>query len=325
MTPGARSAGAEVLGKRVAGDVSFSAGARGSEGTCVTVLETTVRLMAAPRARALLVLGFRDIDAACRARCARICSVTAIGGADLAARAPRIVNALASVRPAARLLQSLAGIAPDRRPPRLASETFQAWWRRRPPRSDGRPLILWFDTLTNYFHPEVGSRGRECARASRLPRRGASVDVLWPSLVRFRASRPRARIPRRRVRDTRRHRDRPVFNRRAGTELLRGVPRRSGRVGRRQADCEDRRRSDGTVHELREQVEVLSLMGDITCEGDKHNVHAHVVIGKADATAHGGHLFAGHVRPTLEIVMTELPAHLHRRFDPKTGLNLIGS
>ena len=33
----------------------------GSEGTCVTVLEATVRLMEAPRARALLVLGFRDI------------------------------------------------------------------------------------------------------------------------------------------------------------------------------------------------------------------------------------------------------------------------
>jgi FAD/FMN-containing dehydrogenase len=36
----------------------------GSEGTCVTVLEATVRLMEAPRARALLVLGFRDIYAA---------------------------------------------------------------------------------------------------------------------------------------------------------------------------------------------------------------------------------------------------------------------
>src|SRR5688572_4079500 len=36
----------------------------GSEGTCVTVLDATVRLMEAPRARTLLVLGFRDIYAA---------------------------------------------------------------------------------------------------------------------------------------------------------------------------------------------------------------------------------------------------------------------
>jgi FAD/FMN-containing dehydrogenase len=33
----------------------------GAEGTCVTVLEATVRLMEAPGARALLVLGYRDI------------------------------------------------------------------------------------------------------------------------------------------------------------------------------------------------------------------------------------------------------------------------
>ncbi|MGH9309686.1 MAG: FAD-binding and (Fe-S)-binding domain-containing protein [Vicinamibacterales bacterium] len=76
--------------------------------------------------------------------------------AELAARAPRVVNAFASVRPAARLLQSLAGIAPDRRLPRFAPETFQAWWRRHPPRSEGRRLVLWSDTFTNYFYPEVG-------------------------------------------------------------------------------------------------------------------------------------------------------------------------
>jgi uncharacterized protein len=35
-----------------------------------------------------------------------------------------------------------------------------------------------------------------------------------------------------------------------------------------------------------EQVEVLSLLGDITRDGDGHTIHAHVVIGKADATAH---------------------------------------
>jgi predicted DNA-binding protein with PD1-like motif len=35
---------------------------------------------------------------------------------------------------------------------------------------------------------------------------------------------------------------------------------------------------------------VLSLVGDITVENDKPKVHAHVVVGKADATAHGGHV-----------------------------------
>jgi uncharacterized protein len=74
---------------------------------------------------------------------------------------------------------------------------------------------------------------------------------------------------------------------------------------------------------IAEQVEVLSLVGDITLDGGQHKVHAHVVLGKADATAHGGHLVEGQVRPTLEILLTETPAHLRRRFDSESGLALI--
>ena len=76
--------------------------------------------------------------------------------AELASRAPRLVNVLASIRPASRILQSTVGIAPDRQMPRFATDTFQAWMRRHPPRSEGRPLVLWSDTFTNYFYPEVG-------------------------------------------------------------------------------------------------------------------------------------------------------------------------
>lgn len=72
-----------------------------------------------------------------------------------------------------------------------------------------------------------------------------------------------------------------------------------------------------------EQVEVLSLVGDISVDAGTPKVHAHVVVGKADATAHGGHLVEAHVRPTLEIVLTETPRHLQRRFDRESGLHLI--
>jgi predicted DNA-binding protein with PD1-like motif len=72
-----------------------------------------------------------------------------------------------------------------------------------------------------------------------------------------------------------------------------------------------------------EQVEVLSCLGDITLEQGKPKVHAHIVLGKADASAHGGHLIEGLVRPTLEIILTETPTHLRRRFDPESGLSLI--
>jgi uncharacterized protein len=74
---------------------------------------------------------------------------------------------------------------------------------------------------------------------------------------------------------------------------------------------------------IAEQVEVLSLLGDVTREEGQPKVHAHVVIGKHDATAHGGHLVSGLVRPTLEVMLTETPIHLRRRFDRDSGLALI--
>jgi predicted DNA-binding protein with PD1-like motif len=75
---------------------------------------------------------------------------------------------------------------------------------------------------------------------------------------------------------------------------------------------------------VREQVEVLSLVGDVAQDPDgKPKVHAHVVIGKSDGTAHGGHLLEAHVRPTLEVILTESPRHLLRKHDPESGLALI--
>jgi uncharacterized protein len=74
---------------------------------------------------------------------------------------------------------------------------------------------------------------------------------------------------------------------------------------------------------LREQVEVLSLVGNIAESDGKPKLHAHVVVGKADGSAHGGHLIEAHVRPTLEVVITESPQHLRRAHDAATGLALI--
>jgi predicted DNA-binding protein with PD1-like motif len=74
---------------------------------------------------------------------------------------------------------------------------------------------------------------------------------------------------------------------------------------------------------LPEQVEVLALVGDIALDQGEPKVHAHVVVGKADGTAHGGHLLEAHVRPTLEVVLVESPQHLQRQSDPESGLALI--
>ena len=82
-------------------------------------------------------------------------------------------------------------------------------------------------------------------------------------------------------------------------------------------------KKDYTKIRIREQVEVLSLTGDIAFEGDVPKIHAHIVVGKADGTAHGGHLLEGHVFPTIELILFECPKYLQRRLDKETGLALI--
>jgi uncharacterized protein len=85
----------------------------------------------------------------------------------------------------------------------------------------------------------------------------------------------------------------------------------------------DRAKRDYRKIPLREQVEVLSLIGDVALDKNEPKVHAHVVVGRADGEARGGHLLEARVWPTLEVVLIESPRHLCRRHDPETGLALI--
>lgn len=74
---------------------------------------------------------------------------------------------------------------------------------------------------------------------------------------------------------------------------------------------------------VKEQVEVLTLTGNIVQNDGRPSLHAHVVVGKADGTAHGGHFLGGRAWPTLEMILSELPVHLWRAHDEETGLALI--
>lgn len=75
--------------------------------------------------------------------------------------------------------------------------------------------------------------------------------------------------------------------------------------------------------EVREQVEVLSLLGNIGLADDgQPALHVHVVVAKRDGTAHGGHLLELHVCPTLEIIVTPT-ARLQRRKVPDLPLQTI--
>jgi predicted DNA-binding protein with PD1-like motif len=74
---------------------------------------------------------------------------------------------------------------------------------------------------------------------------------------------------------------------------------------------------------LDEQVELLSLIGDIALRGGEPQVHAHMVVGGSDGTAYGGHLLEARVRPTCELILTESSIHLQKKLDPESGIALI--
>jgi len=76
--------------------------------------------------------------------------------------------------------------------------------------------------------------------------------------------------------------------------------------------------------EVGEQCEVLSAIGDVATGDDgKASLHVHVVLGLSDGTTRGGHLLAGTVRPTLEVVLIDTPSHLRRKKKRHLGIALI--
>jgi uncharacterized protein len=85
----------------------------------------------------------------------------------------------------------------------------------------------------------------------------------------------------------------------------------------------DRQQKTYKTIPVNEQVEVLSFSGNIVQKDSKPTLHAHVVVGKSDGTAHGGHFLEGRVWPTLEMIVSEMPGHLRRSHDEESGLALI--
>lgn len=85
----------------------------------------------------------------------------------------------------------------------------------------------------------------------------------------------------------------------------------------------DRERGDYDRIPVDEQVEVVSLIGDVAVDDGRPAVHGHAVLGRRDGTTVGGHLLEAHVWPTLEVVIRAVPAELRKSHDPETGLALF--
>ncbi|MEU5094028.1 FAD-binding and (Fe-S)-binding domain-containing protein [Streptomyces sp. NPDC020996] len=95
-------------------------------------------------------------------------------------RTAGLVNALAAVPPLAWAAKRLGGIAPERRIPRLATRTFTRWWRGRAGAASGpgELVVLWPDTFTEHFSPEVG-------RAAVCVLEAAGLRVALPPTLRL--------------------------------------------------------------------------------------------------------------------------------------------
>ena len=86
----------------------------------------------------------------------------------------------------------------------------------------------------------------------------------------------------------------------------------------------DESRKQFKAMSLHEQMEVLTLSGDITLGVDGQPVvHTHLVLARSDGQSWGGHLIEATASPTIELYMTTYPEPLRKRIDPATGLQLI--
>ena len=74
---------------------------------------------------------------------------------------------------------------------------------------------------------------------------------------------------------------------------------------------------------VNEQCEVAALLGDIGTKDGQPAYHAHMVVGTKGGVAHAGHVLEAWVRPTLEVIVTETPAHLIRDLNNSVGLPLL--
>jgi Fe-S oxidoreductase len=82
--------------------------------------------------------------------------------AGMARVAPWLVNFLGRAPLTSQLTKWLGGISQKRSMPAFAAETFTVWFRKRAARNQDRPpVVLWPDTFSNNFHPQIAKAAVE--------------------------------------------------------------------------------------------------------------------------------------------------------------------
>lgn len=72
-----------------------------------------------------------------------------------------------------------------------------------------------------------------------------------------------------------------------------------------------------------EDMELVSLAGNVTWVDDAPLIHAHATLAGPDYAVVGGHLFSAEIAVTGEIYVAPLATKIFRGLDERTGLKLI--
>jgi predicted DNA-binding protein with PD1-like motif len=76
-------------------------------------------------------------------------------------------------------------------------------------------------------------------------------------------------------------------------------------------------------HDLDDQMEVVSLIGNVSIKEGEPFTHIHVTLGRRDLSIIGGHLNDATVRPNLELWVRPEAQAVERTLDESCGLYLM--
>ena len=91
----------------------------------------------------------------------------------LGAAMPSVANYFSQKAPFSTWMKSLMGVAPERQIPAFAKRTYRQWYRNRERDIDkangrnvvrsatGKKVVLWIDTFTNFYNPEIARETTE--------------------------------------------------------------------------------------------------------------------------------------------------------------------
>jgi FAD/FMN-containing dehydrogenase/Fe-S oxidoreductase len=103
--------------------------------------------------------------------------------ARVTSKAPRLANRLGAGR-LGNVGKRVAGVDVRRSLPLFARTTFRQWFGKRAPVA-GTPVLLWADTFTNHFSPEVGQAAvrvlEDAGYSVRLTRKPVCCGLTWIS------------------------------------------------------------------------------------------------------------------------------------------------